>query len=160
LPNGYSNEDIDEFLHWIENNKWVDRDNRGNEKLNSKCLDILDAIDNEIERKSKEQIELNEKNLSAKWWDRIIDNGQKIINVVFGACLLYIAFLQYNQADKNDDIKKLQELRIKDSLQFSAILRDIENQLTQHNKQLKNIPSNTKVDSLLKVLKIEKQVKK
>lgn len=156
LPNGYSNEDVDEILHWIENNKWVDRDNRGNEKLNSKCLDILDVIDNEIEKKSREQIELNEKNISARWWDRLIDNAYKIIGVPI---LLWTAILQYNQVDNNADIKKLQEKLKEDSIQFSTILHDIENQLIQHNKKLKYIPSNTKVDSLLNKLKVDNTTK-
>lgn len=149
----YPENKINEFLYWLDHNGYSDQDING-KILGTKGLDLLSEIELEIERRKKEDIDLNKKILLAKWWDRFIDNGYKIIGIPI---LFWTAYLQYTQVGNSADIKRLQEKLKADSIQFSTTLRDIENQLIQHNKMLQDNYTKFEVyDSLFKSLKIEK----
>lgn len=148
MPMGISEREIDQALYFFQMQKWTERDRKGNDFLNETGLSVLTKIDNDIANRSKTDIELIERNLNEHWWDRIIDNGQKILNVIFVGVGLLVAIQTYNQVDKGDDIKELQKLRVKDSLQFSTTLRDVENKLIQQRTQLEQIRSPSKLDSM------------
>lgn len=155
---GYSKEEIAKFIVFVRRQKWIEKDNSGNDILNKKCLDFLESIDIENERKNKGHIDANNKQLNLKWWDRIIDNGYKLITVPI---LFWTAILQYNQLDNSDDIEKLQAKLKQDSIQFLTTLRALENQSSLHDSMLQK--TNTyilKYDSLLNTLKVDKQTKK
>ncbi|MBX2969409.1 MAG: hypothetical protein KF803_08550 [Cyclobacteriaceae bacterium] len=127
---GYKETEIKQVLYWIEHEKLSDRDQRGKKVLGSKGFSYLREIEGRIERTKNEESEINESRLLVKWWDRFIDNGYKIVGVVI---LAWNGILQYNQAGNSAEIKSLQEKLKADSIQFSTTLRDLENQLTQHD---------------------------
>lgn len=148
----YSADELQETFMWLLHSKYLMDCGRLKFKLNDKGLQLLKSIDKIIEEQNKKIIKVE----NAKWWDRIIDNGQKILNIIFVAVGVGVAILTYNQVDKNNDIKELQEKRIKDSLRFSTTLDSLQNQLILQNRQLQSIHGYIQKDSLYNNLKVKK----
>lgn len=142
----YSSDELEETFNWLLHSKYLSNCGSLKYKLNDKGLGILKQTEKKIEDQNKNILKVE----NNKWWDRFIQNGQYILNSIFGGGLLFFAYLTYNQADKNKSITELQELRIKDSLKFSTTLDSLQNQLTQQNKQLQNIRVYIQKDSLEK----------
>lgn len=157
LLNNFTQDEIDKANKWIAENDWFEK--IGDDfRLNAQGRQALETIENEIDKKNKSNLEISSRDLNKKWWDRYIDNGYKIIGVPI---LIWTAILQYNQVGNSADITRLQEKLKADSIQFSATLRDLQNQLARHDSTLeKSKIYFLKYDSLVKSLKVDKQTKK
>jgi len=151
----HSEDELKETFMWLVHSKYLSNCGSLKYKLNDKGIELLKGANTKIDEQSKKIVKVE----NARWWDRIIDNGQKILNIVFVAIGCIVGFLTYNQVQKNTDIRELRELRVKDRLQFSTTLRDLENQLIQQNKQLQNIRGYIQKDSLDNVLEVGQKKK-
>jgi hypothetical protein len=159
--NEYQESEIEDTYDWIMKNVWFEKgDDQRGYRLNAKGKSILEQIEGEKEKKEKNE-------LGKKWWDRFIDNGQKILNIIFVGIGLLVAILTYNQVQKSNDIKELQQRVLKDSLQFSTTLHNLKNQVAQHDSMLQsNRETIERLDSVVynfslkNSLKVDKQVKK
>jgi len=168
FKNQYEHTEIEETYDWIMNNGWFEKgDDQRGYKLNFKGKSILEQIEGEKERKDKRELEVIEAQINKTWWDRSIDNGQKILNIIFVGIGLLVAILTYNQVQKSNDIKELQERVSKDSLKFSTTLRDLKNQVARHDSMLQSnretferLDSVIYSSSLVKNLNVDKQAKK
>ncbi len=166
--NEYQESEIEETYDWIMKNVWFEKgDDQRGFRLNFKGKSILEQIEGEKEKKEKKELEIVKDELGKKWWDRFIDNGQKILNIIFVAIGVLVAILTYNQVQKSNDIKELQQRVLKDSLQFSTTLRDLQNQIIRHDSMLQNnhetierLDSVVYSSSLKNSLKVDKKVKK
>ena len=151
----YSVQECGDAFDWLIKSKYLSDCDKHKFKLNDKGLSILEQVEAEINNRKDKNIKIENK----RWWDRFLQNGQYILNTIFGAGLLFFAYLTYNQSDKNKSIIELQDLRLKDSLQFSTTLRDLENQLIQQNKTLQNIQEYISKDSLDNSFKVGQKIK-
>jgi hypothetical protein len=165
--NKYQESEIEETYDWIMKNGWFEKgDDQRGFKLNLKGKNILEQVEEEKERKEKKELEITKNEFGKKWWDRLIDNGQKILNIIFVGIGVLVAILTYIQVQKSNDIKELQQRVLKDSLQFSTTLRDLQNQIIRHDSMLHNnhetierLDSVFYSSSLKNSLKFDKQVK-
>lgn len=149
----YTADQLKETFMWMVHSKYISNCGSLKYKLNEKGLELLKSANQKIEEQTKKIVKVE----NARWWDRVIDNGQKILNIIFVAIGCLVGVLTYIQVQKSSDIRELRELRVKDSLQFSTTLRDLQNQLTQQNTQLQsNQRQIEKYDSLFKSLKVKK----
>ena len=157
LSKDFGEEEIKQAYDWIIKNDWFEK--IGDDfKLNANGRQALEKIENENEKKNKTDLEISYKDLNKRRWDRVIDNGQKIINVIFGLCLVILTGIQIG---KSSDIRELQAKVSKDSLLFSTTLHSHQNQLIQHDSTLeKSKIYFLKYDSLVKSLKVNKRTKK
>ena len=166
--NEYQESEIEETYDWIMKNVWFEKgDDQRGFRLNFKGKSILEQIEGEKEKKEKKELEITKDELGKKWWDRFIDNGQKILNIIFVGIGLLVAILTYSQVQKSNEIKELQQRVLKDSLQFSTTLRDLQNQIIRHDSMLHNnrktierLDSVVYGSSLKNSLKVDKKVKK
>lgn len=146
----HSHGEIESAWDWILDSKWFISDGL----INPKGKAAINVILGEKEKKEKRELEVSEKQINAKWWDRFIDNGYKLIGIPI---LFWTAYLQYTQVGNSADIRRLQEKLKGDSIQFSTTLRDLQNQSVQHSKTLQsNSRQFEKYDSLLNDLKVKK----
>jgi len=165
--NKYQESEIEETYDWIMKNGWFEKgDDQRGFKLNLKGKNILEQVEEEKERKEKKELEITKNEFGKKWWDRLIDNGQKILNIIFVGIGVLVAILTYFQVQKSNDIKELQQRVLKDSLQFSTTLRDLQNQIIRHDSMLHNnhetierLDSVVYSSSLKNNLKVDKKVK-
>lgn len=149
----YSADDLKETFMWLIHSKYLSNCGSLKYKLNDKGLELLKGANKKIEEQTNKIVKVE----NARWWDRVIDNGQKILNIIFVAVGCLVGVLTYIQVQKSSDIRELRELRVKDSLQFSTTVLDLQNQLTRQNIQLQsNQRQLEKYDSLFKNLRPKK----
>ena len=157
LKNKYSETELDETFKWIMQNGWFEKCQDGY-KLNIKGQNVIQQTENKVEQKNSEELQVTKKEIEIKFWDRLINNGYKLIGIPI---LIWTAILQYNQVGNSADITRLQEKLKADSIQFSTTLRDLQNQSVRHDSMLER----TKIyivrqDSLVNSLRVDKQRKK
>jgi hypothetical protein len=138
----------------IKRNNFVDQDSHG------VCISFMGQNElNEaikiIEIKKKEEIIIERKTLLKKVLKYIKKEFKWIAPIVIS---IAIPLLLNVLDDKKNNIEKLQNQLLKDSLIFSTTLRDHENQLKNNSKEL--LKYQKTLDSLLKTLKVDKRVKK
>lgn len=140
LDDKYSPDELKDTLIWLSNQKLIQPCGHLKFQLNEEGAKRLGEIESQL-KKDNDKIQSQEnKVIQAKKWDRILENGYKILTVPI---LIWTVVLQCNQAGNNTDIKKLQETIEADRTRFSITLDSLQNRIIQSDIQRYKNPSST-----------------